>query len=105
MPVFFLHFLDFFPPVFQCTQVPGKLKQIDAGAGEVYGVNDAQNIFHLVNNTWQQVPGSLIHVTVGPAGVWGVNKAHNVFKFQGNNWMTVTGKYGLYFILKMFKVS
>ncbi|XP_069599024.1 fish-egg lectin-like [Ranitomeya imitator] len=76
---------------FQCIRVPGNLKQIDAGAGQVYGVNDDGNIFSFVNNIWQQVPGQLVHVSVGPAGVWGVNNASIVFRFQNNQWKSVTG--------------
>lgn len=76
---------------FQCTLIPGNLKQIDAGAGEVYGVNNDDEIFQWVDNNWTQIPGKLIHVSVGPAGVWGVNKAHAIFKFQDNKWMPVPG--------------
>ncbi|XP_073511450.1 fish-egg lectin-like [Phyllobates terribilis] len=75
---------------FQCTQIPGNLKQIDAGAGQVYGVNGDGNVF-LVTSSLQQVPGQLIHVSVGPAGVWGVNNASVVFKLQNNQWKSVTG--------------
>ncbi|XP_063798469.1 fish-egg lectin-like [Pseudophryne corroboree] len=75
----------------QCTVIPGNLKQVDAGAGEVYGVNNEDTIYHWVNNNWKEIPGKLIHVTVGPAGVWGVNKNNNIYKFQDNNWMLVSG--------------
>ncbi|XP_073511452.1 fish-egg lectin-like [Phyllobates terribilis] len=76
---------------FQCVRVPGNLKQIDAGAGQVYGVNDGGNIFTFVNSVWQQVPGQLIHVSVGPAGVWGVNNANIVFNLRNSQWISVTG--------------
>ncbi|KAM5132381.1 fish-egg lectin-like [Mantella aurantiaca] len=76
---------------FQCTIIPGKLKQIDAGAGEVYGVNSNDDIYHWVENNWKLVPGKLIHVSVGPAGVWGVNSVNNIYKMQDNEWMMVTG--------------
>ncbi|XP_040183271.1 fish-egg lectin-like isoform X2 [Rana temporaria] len=76
---------------FHCTLIPGKLKQIDAGAGEVYGVNDGDDIYRWVNNDWIQIPGKLIHVSVGPAGVWGVNKDNVIYKFQDNDWMSVPG--------------
>ncbi|XP_077312807.1 fish-egg lectin-like [Lithobates pipiens] len=76
---------------FQCTLIPGKLRQIDAGAGEVYGVNDNDDIFRWVDNNWSNIPGKLIHVSVGPAGVWGVNRANNIFKIQDNKWMSVAG--------------
>ncbi|XP_056399726.1 fish-egg lectin-like [Hyla sarda] len=75
----------------QCLLMPGKLRQIDAGAGQVYGVNDKGNIFKMVNNNWQQVSGLLTHVSVGPAGVWGVYKENRVFKLQDNKWKLVTG--------------
>ncbi|KAM4015297.1 fish-egg lectin-like [Anomaloglossus baeobatrachus] len=75
---------------YQCVLIPGNLKQIDAGAGQVWGVNDAGQIFTVVNDTLQQVPGQLIHVSVGPAGIWGVNSANTVFRFQNNRWLAVT---------------
>lgn len=74
-----------------CTKVPGKLKQVDAGAGQVYGVNDDDNIYQWVNNNWKEISGKLIHVTVGPAGVWGANRANIVYHLQDNNWVPVTG--------------
>ncbi|XP_069599028.1 fish-egg lectin-like [Ranitomeya imitator] len=76
---------------YQCVLIPGNLKQIDAGAGQVWGVNDAGQIFNYVNGIWQQVPGQLIHVSVGPAGVWGVNSDSTVFRYQDNRWQPVTG--------------
>ncbi|XP_018430154.1 PREDICTED: fish-egg lectin-like [Nanorana parkeri] len=78
--------------VADCTLIPGKLKQIDAGAGQVYGVSDKEEIFRWVNNTWEQIPGKLTHVSVGPAGVWGVSRANLVYKFHNNSWMSVSGE-------------
>ncbi|KAM3922632.1 fish-egg lectin-like [Leptodactylus fuscus] len=75
----------------QCTVIPGNLKQVDAGNGEVYGVNDNDDIFKWEGNDWKQIPGKLIHVTVGAAGVWGVNKENVIHKLQDNTWMPVTG--------------
>ncbi|XP_071987796.1 fish-egg lectin-like [Engystomops pustulosus] len=75
----------------QCSVIPGRLKQVDAGAGQVYGVNDNDDIYQWVDNDWRQIPGKLIHVTVGPAGVWGVNRANQIYKLQDNAWMLVTG--------------
>ncbi|XP_075183340.1 fish-egg lectin-like [Anomaloglossus baeobatrachus] len=76
---------------YQCFLISGTLKQIDAGAGQVYGVNNDGNVFFYANNNWQQFPGQLVHVSVGPAGVWGVNNATNVFKLRNNMWWSVTG--------------
>ncbi|XP_075046063.1 uncharacterized protein LOC142106910 [Mixophyes fleayi] len=75
----------------QCTVTPGNLKQVDAGAGEVYGVNDNDAIYHWVNNGWKQLSGKLSHVTVGPAGVWGVTSENHVYKRQDNNWVLMSG--------------
>ncbi|XP_069802791.1 fish-egg lectin-like [Dendropsophus ebraccatus] len=77
--------------VLQCTVMPGKLKQIDAGNGQVYGVNDDDNIYQWLNKNWMQIPGLLTHVSVGPAGVWGVNRANAIFRLQDNNWVAVNG--------------
>ncbi|XP_056399713.1 fish-egg lectin-like [Hyla sarda] len=74
-----------------CTLVPGNLTQIDAGAGQVYGVNYDDNIFQWVGTYWKQIPGKLIHVTVGPAGVWGVDRMNYIFKLQDDDWLPVNG--------------
>ncbi|KAM4703919.1 fish-egg lectin-like [Rhinophrynus dorsalis] len=74
-----------------CTVMPGRLKQIDAGSGEVYGVSEDGNIYQWQKDNWVQIPGQLTHVTVGPAGLWGVNKQNYIFKMQNNNWQQVSG--------------
>ncbi|XP_077113408.1 fish-egg lectin-like [Ranitomeya variabilis] len=74
-----------------CVLVPGNLRQIDAGAGQVWGVDYQDQIFQLVGDSWQQVPGQLLHVSVGPAGVWGVNRANTIFNLQNNVWTVVPG--------------
>ncbi|XP_069804477.1 fish-egg lectin-like isoform X2 [Dendropsophus ebraccatus] len=71
--------------------MPGKLRQIDAGHGQVYGVNDDDNIYQWVHHNWKQLPGKLIHVSVGPTGVWGVNRANNIFRLQDGDWVAVNG--------------
>ncbi|XP_063292050.1 fish-egg lectin-like [Pelobates fuscus] len=76
---------------FRCTLVPGKLRQLDAGAGQVYGVTDDDSIFRFSGNDWVQVPGKLMHVSVGPAGVWGVDRQLRIFKFQNGDWVQTTG--------------
>ncbi|XP_056398406.1 fish-egg lectin-like [Hyla sarda] len=74
-----------------CNLIPGNLKQIDAGAGQVYGVNDTDYIFRLVDQSWTLLSGQLIHVSVGAAGVWGVTNSNTVFKYQDNSWVSVNG--------------
>ncbi|XP_077312792.1 fish-egg lectin-like [Lithobates pipiens] len=75
----------------QCTLMSMKLKQIDAGAGEVYGVTSNDDVYRWVDNHWKNIPGKLIHVSAGPAGVWGVNKEKHIYKRQNNTWMSVSG--------------
>ncbi|XP_073458094.1 fish-egg lectin-like [Aquarana catesbeiana] len=75
----------------QCKSIPGKLRQIDAGAGGVFGVNSNDDIYQWVDNNWKNIAGKLIHVSVGPAGIWGVNRANNIYKIQDNKWVSVSG--------------
>uniref|UniRef100_A0A8C5MUX4 Uncharacterized protein n=1 Tax=Leptobrachium leishanense TaxID=445787 RepID=A0A8C5MUX4_9ANUR len=75
----------------QCTQIPGWLKQIDAGAGQVYGVNDNDDIFRLNGSDFVHIPGKLIHVSVGPSGLWGANRGNSIYKMQDGNWVQVAG--------------
>ncbi|XP_068099185.1 fish-egg lectin-like [Hyperolius riggenbachi] len=79
------------PTDFMCSLMPGKLKQIDAGAGEVYGVDNNDDIYHLVNDAWKPIPGKLKHVTVGPAGVWGVSAANQVYRIENGQCKLVPG--------------
>ncbi|XP_029432758.1 fish-egg lectin-like [Rhinatrema bivittatum] len=74
-----------------CIEIPGRLKQIDVGNGQVFGVNDANQIFTWYENSWTQIDGALKHVTVGPAGVWGVNSDNNIYRLVGGSWVQITG--------------
>lgn len=74
-----------------CTIIDGSLKQIDAGAGQVFGVNSGNSIFVRYGNNWVQVPGALKHVSVGPSGVWGVNGNNYIYKMVGGNWQQTQG--------------
>ncbi|KAL7851820.1 hypothetical protein SRHO_G00176050 [Serrasalmus rhombeus] len=75
----------------ECTVVPGSLKQLDVGNGQVFGVNSNNQIYTLYSNGWIQVPGSLKHVSVGPAGVWGVDSNNYIYKLGGGDWVVVPG--------------
>uniref|UniRef100_A0A8C5MTZ1 Fish-egg lectin-like n=1 Tax=Leptobrachium leishanense TaxID=445787 RepID=A0A8C5MTZ1_9ANUR len=75
----------------QCTLIPGWLKQLDAGAGQVYGVNDNDEIYRLNGNDWVNIQGRLIHVSVGLSGLWGANRGNNIYKMQDGNWVQVAG--------------
>ncbi|XP_077312810.1 fish-egg lectin-like isoform X3 [Lithobates pipiens] len=82
---------DLFFSTFPLLKVSMNLKQIDTSGGEVYGVSNDSNIYHLVDKKWRQVPGKLIHVTFGPAGLWGINRENIILKMQDNDWMPVSG--------------
>ena len=72
--------------------VPGSLKQIDVGNGQVFGVNSNNQSYTLYNGDWIQVPGSLMHISVGPAGVWGVDPNYYIYKLVGGDWVIVGGE-------------
>ncbi|XP_069489799.1 fish-egg lectin-like [Ambystoma mexicanum] len=74
-----------------CDQVYGSLKQIDAGNGQVFGVNEGHNIYTLQAGSWTQIPGELAHVTVGAGGVWGVNRNNQIYKLVGGAWVQING--------------
>ncbi|KAJ6656719.1 hypothetical protein lerEdw1_003606 [Lerista edwardsae] len=75
----------------QCHVVPGTLVQIDAGNGQVFGVNSEGRIYTLYGSSWTQLPGALKHVSVGPAGVWGVNGNNEIYRLAGASWIQTTG--------------
>ncbi|MGH0172487.1 UNVERIFIED_CONTAM: hypothetical protein FKN15_063470 [Acipenser sinensis] len=74
-----------------CQEIDGRLKQIDASDGQVFGVNSEDSIYTRYGNGWVRVPGALKHVTVGPAGVWGVNKDNLIYKMVGGRWEQAQG--------------
>ncbi|XP_048476550.1 fish-egg lectin-like, partial [Rhincodon typus] len=64
---------------------------IDAGNGQVFGVNENGSIYIRQKGAWAQVPGHLSHVTVGPAGVWGVDSANVIYRMRGGSWIIMNG--------------
>ncbi|XP_029433080.1 fish-egg lectin-like [Rhinatrema bivittatum] len=74
-----------------CTEIPGSLKQIDVSNGQVFGVNSADQIYTLYENSWTQIKGSLKHISVGPAGIWGVNSGDNIYRLVAGNWVQMPG--------------
>uniref|UniRef100_W5L5V1 Fish-egg lectin-like n=1 Tax=Astyanax mexicanus TaxID=7994 RepID=W5L5V1_ASTMX len=84
--------LNLWTSALNCRVVPGSLKQIDAGNGQVFGVNSADEIFTLYSGTWTRLSGSLKHVSVGPAGVWGVNANNYIYRLDNGDWVPVNGQ-------------
>ncbi|XP_067831563.1 fish-egg lectin-like [Heptranchias perlo] len=74
-----------------CNRIDGRLKQIDAGNGQVFGVGHSGMVVTRRGAHWLRVPGNLAHVTVGPAGVWGVDRAFTVYKLVGGSWAIMAG--------------
>ncbi|XP_039507818.1 fish-egg lectin-like [Pimephales promelas] len=74
-----------------CEVISGNLKQIDAGSGSVVGVNNQNEAFVLIDNTFRKIGTSLKHISVGPAGQLGVNTADQIFKLQGGSFMQIQG--------------
>ncbi|XP_069802821.1 fish-egg lectin-like [Dendropsophus ebraccatus] len=75
----------------KCSIIPGRLKQVDVSDGEVYGVNDEQRVYRMVDDQWQELPGRFIHVTVGPAGVWAVTEENHIYTLQDDQWEIKSG--------------
>ncbi|XP_067284130.1 fish-egg lectin-like [Pseudorasbora parva] len=75
----------------ECEVIPGNLKQIDAGLGLVGGVNNDNEVFLFLGNSFLKINGSLKHFTVGPAGVFGVSPANVLFKFQSGIFRQIQG--------------
>ncbi|XP_069040873.1 fish-egg lectin-like [Lepisosteus oculatus] len=73
----------------QCRAVPGSLKQVDAGAGRVCGVDNADNLVSYQGNSWVSLAMKGKHVSVGPAGLWSVSLASLVFKWLRGRWIQV----------------
>ena len=62
-------------------QVPGQLQIVSAGGeGQVWSLNAQEEIYHLVNGTFQRQAGALKHLAVGPDGeIWGINQAQEIY--------------------------
>ncbi|XP_062390724.1 fish-egg lectin-like [Sardina pilchardus] len=89
--LFALHCLLTASNAYSCKLVHGSLIQIDAGVGQVIGVNTHHDIYTLYESKWTHVAGKLKHVTVGPAGIWGVNSENSVFKLVATKFVQVPG--------------
>ena len=65
-------------------QVPGLLKQLSVGGGDVWGVSKSNQIFHYnpQTNRFKQVPGLLTQITVGVDGVCGINALGEIYQFD-----------------------
>ncbi|CAG8714248.1 4305_t:CDS:1, partial [Racocetra fulgida] len=64
----------------------GKLKQIYVSSRDlIVGVNDYNEIYQYVNNTWRQIDGSLKYVAISIDGIlWGINNYSEIFTRQDN---------------------
>jgi virginiamycin B lyase len=73
--------------------VPGALRKVSVGgAGYVWGVDSAGQVWQFQNAAWVMIPGMLGNVSVGADGtVWGVNKAGETFRRDGASWTMIPG--------------
>ncbi|KAI1887239.1 hypothetical protein AGOR_G00187820 [Albula goreensis] len=77
--------------MFRCFLFPGKLKQVDAWQGKVYGI-DLDNLPNrLVGKCWSPLDGQMKHITVGPAGVWATDLKNNIYNLEEDNWVQIPG--------------
>ncbi|XP_078541468.1 fish-egg lectin-like [Lissotriton helveticus] len=74
-----------------CDAVEGSMVQVDAGNGQVFGLNASGNAFTLNNLIWTPLVGQFLHVTVGLAGVWAAGTGNHPFKMIGGDWARING--------------
>jgi hypothetical protein len=59
-------------------------------AGEMWGVNSANEIFRWTGAGWEHIPGQLKYVSIGTDGaVWGVNTGDQIFRWTGSGFQLV----------------
>src|SRR5262245_34824111 len=59
-------------------------------AGEMWGVNSANEIFRWTGQGWEHIPGQLKYVSIGTDGaVWGVNTEDQIFRWTGSGFKHV----------------
>ncbi|MBN3295019.1 FEL protein, partial [Amia calva] len=73
----------------RCHPIPGILKQIDAGAGRVCGIDHRDQVVDFNGDAWVSLQATGKHVSVGPAGMWRVGLGDLVFKWLGSGWVRV----------------
>ncbi|XP_015217506.2 fish-egg lectin-like [Lepisosteus oculatus] len=77
--------------VFKCRLMAGLLRQIDAGAGQVYGLEFDNRIVRYTGGCWARVEGLLRHITVGTGGVWGVDTNNSIQTLVNGSWVRTDG--------------
>ncbi|XP_041820207.1 fish-egg lectin-like [Chelmon rostratus] len=68
-----------------CTEGPRLYHalQIDAGHGQVVGINRYSYVYFLLGTHWYRLSSLRVkHCSVGPAGLWAVSTTNNVFKWS-----------------------
>ncbi|XP_036408778.1 fish-egg lectin-like [Megalops cyprinoides] len=78
--------------VLRCQLFPGRLRQLDAGHGGVYGVGFDNQAKRLVGMCWVPLDGLMKHVSVGPSGVWGTDQQNNFYKLDEDTWTQIPGE-------------
>ncbi|XP_064171176.1 fish-egg lectin-like isoform X2 [Anguilla rostrata] len=75
----------------KCWRVPGRLRQVEAGQGKVYGIGLDNVPKRLVGRCWSPLDGHMKHISVGPAGVWATDLKRNLYTLQEDTWKQVPG--------------
>eukprot|EP01125_Pyxidicula_operculata_P000601 TRINITY_DN105_c0_g1_i2.p1 TRINITY_DN105_c0_g1~~TRINITY_DN105_c0_g1_i2.p1 ORF type:complete len:1400 (+),score=456.41 TRINITY_DN105_c0_g1_i2:301-4200(+) len=71
----------------------GRLVQVSARNGKVWGVNDKANLYNLKDGEWQQVDGSLSYVTIGANGeIFGCTKYKEILEKSDDGWLFLPGQ-------------
>ncbi|XP_062895100.1 fish-egg lectin-like [Mobula hypostoma] len=76
-----------------CTRVSGRMRQIDASNGQVYGVGLNNRGYTWVGGHWMLLAetGALAHISVGPVGVWAVGTGQELYRMVEGRWAILAG--------------
>ncbi|XP_053124303.1 fish-egg lectin-like isoform X2 [Hemicordylus capensis] len=76
-----------------CTEIPGTLKQIDAGNGFVIGLEPTGDAYMKFGEDWHYLAGEMKHVTAGAGGVWMIDNNAHAYRLVGGKLELVSGSF------------
>ncbi|XP_060105820.1 fish-egg lectin-like [Heteronotia binoei] len=74
-----------------CNLREGRASQIDAGSGQVFGVNPSNATFTVTEHGLLSYPGKLKEVSPGPNGIWAVKSNNRAARWLRDNWVEIGG--------------
>ncbi|KAJ8344781.1 hypothetical protein SKAU_G00289740 [Synaphobranchus kaupii] len=75
----------------KCWRLPGRLRQVEASQGGVYGIGLDNLAAKLVGKCWSPLDGDMKHITAGPTGVWATDLKNHFYTLEEDTWRKVPG--------------